>query len=157
VGTLTRRVAADRVVNLAAKARRPAKPPRAPRTLRGVELLRRAQEWRRQLEAGEVRTQADIARKERVTRARVTQVMGMLRLAPENQEQILAMSATSGRPALTERALRPIVRAQRANDQDAFLHDLLVSKDHFPGTSRMKPTSPPPDLTHDGWIGPDRA
>jgi len=44
VGTLTRRVTADRVVNTAAKARRPAKPPKQPRTPQVVELLRKAQE-----------------------------------------------------------------------------------------------------------------
>lgn len=44
VGTFKRRVTADRVVNVAAKARRSAKPPRVPRTPRVVELLRKAME-----------------------------------------------------------------------------------------------------------------
>ncbi len=72
VGTLTRRVTADRVVNAAARARRPAKPLRQPRTPRVVELLRKAQEWRRQLDAGKVASQAEIARPEGITRGRVT-------------------------------------------------------------------------------------
>jgi hypothetical protein len=46
--------------------RRP-KPPREPKTPRVVELLRKAIEWRRQLDAGEVRTQADIARRSAIT------------------------------------------------------------------------------------------
>ena len=62
-----------------------------------------------QLDTGEVRNQADIARREGVTRARVTQVLGLLRLAPEIQETILAMPKVSCRPAITERALRSIV------------------------------------------------
>jgi len=54
-----------------------------------VELLHKAIEWRRQLDTGEVRNQADIARREGVTRARVTQVLGLLRLAPEIQDQLV--------------------------------------------------------------------
>ena len=44
VGTLKRRVTADRVVNVATDTRRPAKPPKQPQTPRVVELLRKAQE-----------------------------------------------------------------------------------------------------------------
>lgn len=73
-----------------------------------TELLRKAIEWQALLESGEAATQADIARREGITRARVTQIMGMLRLAPEIQEHILSMSETVGRPAITERALQPI-------------------------------------------------
>jgi hypothetical protein len=54
-----------------------------------VELLHNAIEWRRQLDTGEVRNQDDIARREVVTRARVTQVPGLLRLAPEIQNQLV--------------------------------------------------------------------
>ena len=75
-----------------------------------VELLRKAIEWQRQLDTGEVRNPADIARGEGVTRARVTQIPGLLRLAPEIQEMILAMPKMSCRPANTERALRSIVQ-----------------------------------------------
>ena len=53
-----------------------------------------AMEWQRQLDAGEVDTQAEIARREGVTRARVTQVMAMPRLAPEIREHILKTSRT---------------------------------------------------------------
>jgi len=84
------------------------KPRKEPRTPRVVELLRKAIEWQRQLNAGEVRTQADIADRERITRARVTQVMGMLRLAPEIQEQILSLPDSARRFAVTERILRRI-------------------------------------------------
>jgi hypothetical protein len=85
------------------------KPPRVPKTPRVVELLRKAIEWRRQLDAGEVRTQADIAQREGITRARVTQIMRLLRLAPEFQEQILSMPDITRRSAITERQLRPMI------------------------------------------------
>ena len=75
-----------------------------------VELLRKAIEWRRQLDAGEVSNQADIARRQGITRARVTQVLGLLRLAPEIQEHILSLPDTDRHPAVAERALRSISR-----------------------------------------------
>jgi hypothetical protein len=90
-----------------------------------IELLQRAQEWHRQLEAGEVRTQAAIARREGITRARVTQVMGLLRLAPEIQEQVLSLPDTVRRPAINERALRPIAQLESVADQRTRFQALM--------------------------------
>ncbi len=126
IGTLKRRVTADRVVNVTANARRPAKPPRQPQTPRVVELLRKAQEWRRQLDAGEVSTQAEIARREGITRARVTQVMGLLRLVPEIQANVLSLQDVSCRPAISERALRPITKLENVTDQKARFRELIA-------------------------------
>ena len=55
-----------------------------------------------------VASQAEIALREGITRARVTQIMGMLRLAPEIREKILSLPDTLHRPPMTERMLRPI-------------------------------------------------
>jgi hypothetical protein len=55
-------------------------------------------EWRRQLDAGEVQNKAEIAQREGITRARVTLVMRLLRLAWEFQEQILTMPKTIRKP-----------------------------------------------------------
>jgi biotin operon repressor len=44
-----------------------------------MDNLARALEWQRQLEAGEAESQAAIARREGLTRARVTQIMNRLR------------------------------------------------------------------------------
>ena len=110
IGALTRRVSGDRTVSAVLQVRGNPKPHREPQTPRVAELLHKAIEWRRQLDIGEVRNQADIASREGVTRARVTQVLGLLRLAPEIQETILAMPKVSCRPAITERALRSIVQ-----------------------------------------------
>lgn len=117
VGALKRRVAPDQTVNaLSAKARN-RKPHKAPQTPKVVEQLRTAQEWRRQLDAGEVRNQAEIARREGITRARVTQVMGLLRLAPEIQELVLSMPDLIRRPSITERSLRPIAQLKDLAEQ----------------------------------------
>ena len=50
---------------------------------------------------------AAVARRGRVTRARMTQIMKLLHLAPDLQEHILLLPPSS---RLTERHLRPIVR-----------------------------------------------
>ena len=73
-----------------------------------VTLLRKAIEWKALLESGEASSQAAIARREGISRARVTQVMGLLRLAPEIQERVLSLPDLVRRPAITERALRPM-------------------------------------------------
>ncbi len=59
--------------------------------------------------AGEVRDYADIARLGHVTRARVTQIMNLLNLAPDIQEEILFLPPTAKvRQALPERRIRSI-------------------------------------------------
>jgi hypothetical protein len=126
VGALTRRVPADRVINALPPRARNRKPPRAPRTPRVVELLRKALEWQALLESGEVANQAEIARREGITRARVTQVMGMLQLAPEIQQHVLSLPDMVRRPAITERALRPIAQLPQKRDQLHAFHQLLT-------------------------------
>ena len=90
-----------------------------------VELLRKAIEWQVLLESGEIINQADIARQEGITRARVTQVMGMLRLAPEIREKILSTPNAVRRPLVTERVLRPIATITDYHDQIREFHKLL--------------------------------
>jgi hypothetical protein len=61
------------------------------------------------LQQGEVRDYADLARLGHVTRARVTQMMNLLNLAPDIQEQILFMPPTVvGRDVVKEWQARPI-------------------------------------------------
>ena len=90
-----------------------------------AELLRKAIDWQALLESGEVPNQAEIARREGITRARVTQVMGMLHLAPEIQQHVLSMPEVVRRPAITERALRPIAQMEDRTEQHAAFLALL--------------------------------
>jgi hypothetical protein len=53
-----------------------------------------------------IRDYAEVARRGRVTRARMTQIMKLLDLAPDLQEQILFLPPIKG---LNERNLRPVV------------------------------------------------
>jgi hypothetical protein len=57
-----------------------------------------------------VKDYADLARLGRVTRARVTQIMNLLLLAPDIQEEILFLGPTvSGRDAIKERDMRQVM------------------------------------------------
>jgi len=66
-------------------------------------------EWKALLESGQDADQTEIARRGGINRARVTRVMGMLRLAPEIKEHILPMPGTTGRPPITEHMLHTII------------------------------------------------
>ena len=58
---------------------------------------------------GTVKDQADLARLARISRARVTQIMDLLLLAPEIQEEILFLPVVGKRKdRITERQLRVI-------------------------------------------------
>jgi hypothetical protein len=126
IGVLARRVPPDRVVSAAPPSRGNYKPPREPKTPRVVEFLRKAIEWQALLESGTIANQAEIACQEGITRARVTQVMGMLRLSPEIQEHILSMSEITRRPTVTERILRAVEPITDRREQVLQYRKLLV-------------------------------
>jgi hypothetical protein len=113
IGALRLRAPPSRVV----PSLPPCNPAGAPKTSRVVELLRKAIEWQALLESGQITTQAALACQESITRARVTQILGMLRLAPEIQERILSLPDTIRRRAVTERMLRPIKAVANHRDQ----------------------------------------
>jgi hypothetical protein len=69
-------------------------------------LMAIAIRFERLVRTGTIRDYAELARLGRVTRARITQVMKLLDLAPDIQEQILFLPSTNG---LNERNLRRIV------------------------------------------------
>jgi hypothetical protein len=60
---------------------------------------------------GVVKDQAELARLGHVSRARLTQIMGLLSLAPDIQEAILWLPPVeAGDDGVTERELREVVR-----------------------------------------------
>jgi len=125
IGTLTRRVPADRVVSAVPPPRGKPKPPKVPRIPRVAEFLRKALEWQTLLKSGEATNQATIARREGISRVRVTQVMWLAHLAPEIQQHVLAMPETIRRSAISERALRPIARLDDVADQQTRFQELI--------------------------------
>lgn len=82
------------------------------RTPRISKLMALALRFDRLISEGEITDQAELARLGQVSRARVTQIMNLLLLAPDIQEEILFLPRTlSGRDAIRERHIRQITTA----------------------------------------------
>ena len=80
-------------------------PPRVPRIAR---LMALAVKFQDMVDRGEVRDYADLARLGFVTRARLTQIMNLLLLAPDIQERLL--EGVLRQSFASERHLRPVIR-----------------------------------------------
>jgi len=95
---------------------------RVPRVARLMALAIRCEGL---IESGAVANQADLAGLGHVTRARVTQIMNMLHLAPDIQEEVLHLPRVSkGRDSITERDLRPISKEWDWNRQRTMWNQL---------------------------------
>lgn len=81
--------------------------PRIPRISR---LMALAIKFQQMVDLGEVRDYADLARLGYVTRARITQIMNLLNLAPDIQEEILDLAASVENTTLAERQIRSITK-----------------------------------------------
>ena len=87
----------------------PVTPPPKGRVPRISRLMALAIRFDRLIKDGEIEDQADLARLGNVSRARVTQIMNLLQLAPEIQEALLFLPLTvKGRDTIRERHIRPI-------------------------------------------------
>ncbi|NIO29510.1 MAG: hypothetical protein GTO29_13265 [Candidatus Latescibacteria bacterium] len=71
-------------------------------------LLALAHRWNRLIEEGTVADRTEIARTMELSRARITQIMDLLYLAPEIQEYILFFPGRSKLRMVPERAVRSI-------------------------------------------------
>ena len=69
------------------------------------------------IEAGRYKDYADVARHHGLTRARLTQLMNLLLLAPDIQEEVLALEFPVGREPVTERTLRRVLASLCWEDQ----------------------------------------
>ena len=88
----------------------PRKTPASGRVPRVARLMALAIRFDGLIRNGTVADYAEIARLGHVTRARLTQIMNLLHLAPDIQEAILCLPCVeSGRDPVTERELRAIV------------------------------------------------
>ena len=73
-------------------------------------LLALAHHIQGMLDRGEVSSLAEVAELGHITRARATQIMNLLLLAPDIQEEILSLPPTTeGRDSITERGVREIL------------------------------------------------
>jgi hypothetical protein len=68
-----------------------------------------AREWRQVLDDGEYPSLAVLARHLKISRARVTQIMNLLRLSPGVLEMISSLGDPLRSPIVVERKLRPLL------------------------------------------------
>jgi len=73
-----------------------------------------------------VKTQADLAREMGVSRVRITQVMSLLRLAPEVQEQLLRLTDQQAIRFFSENRLRPLTQINDPQRQLEEFQKLLA-------------------------------
>ena len=74
-------------------------------------LMALAYKFQELVERGDVKDYADLARLGHVTRARMSQIMNLLNLAPDIQEEILFLPRTvKGCDPIGERNIRPITK-----------------------------------------------
>jgi hypothetical protein len=108
---------------------RPPSPAPTPGNLpRVTRLMALAIRFDQLIRDGEVHDLADIARLGHVTRARVTQIMNLLHLAPDIQEAILALPRVEeGRDPITERNLRPIAAIVDWQKQRRMWQDIIAA------------------------------
>ena len=76
------------------------------------------------IESGHYADQADVARHHGLTRARLTQLMNLLLLAPDIQEEVLALKFAAGPQPVTERTLRRVLGSLVWEDQRALWAEL---------------------------------
>ena len=93
------------------------------------------------IKEGEIEDQADLARLGNVSRARVTQIMSLLQLAPEIQEAILFMPRTvKGRDPIRERKVRTITTELDWRKQRRLWKELTF--DQQTELAESEPTNP---------------
>jgi hypothetical protein len=78
---------------------------------------------------GVVRDYADLARLGHVSRARATQIMDLLHLAPDIQEQLINLRSSNGSVQnVCERHLRKMVRVTDWSEQRQFWKNILCAE-----------------------------
>lgn len=73
-------------------------------------LLAKAEQWQGEIDRGEVRNRADLARRERLSHVYVGHLLGLLRLHPVIREAIAALPPGTSRRVISERKLRPVTK-----------------------------------------------
>ena len=91
----------------------PPSPPREPvrRPARIARMLALAHRLQAAIDCGEYRDRADLARQLGFTRARISQLLNLILLAPKIQERILFMEAVNGVEPVRERNIRSILHS----------------------------------------------
>jgi hypothetical protein len=116
------------------------------RPARVAVTLALAHSIQRAIDRGEIGDQAEAARMLGVTRARMTQILDLIRLAPDLQEEMLFLEALDDDVPLTERSLRVVLRTDSWLEQrhildsapsHSFRRKTRASSPDESGSSRM--------------------
>ena len=106
----------------------PPPPPQVRRPARVAQALARAHRLEAAIAAGDYADRADVARQLGFTRARITQILDLVLLAPDIQERILDLWTNGGREPLTERPLRNVAGISSWRDQRSAWARLLAAR-----------------------------
>lgn len=93
--------------HVSTKPRQPPAPPK-PRIPRIAKLMAIAIHLDRLLQKGRLSDLSEAAELAHVTQPRMTQIMNLNHLAPDIQEELLFLPATTGRESIHEKLLRPV-------------------------------------------------
>ena len=108
-------------------------PPNRPRIPRITRLMALAIKFQDMVRCGEVHDYADLARLGYVTRARITQIMNLLNLAPNIQEEILSRPSDS--PGIQERHLRSVTSQVLWQEQRLLWHSMRPPRSVIPSAT----------------------
>ena len=75
-------------------------------------MLALAHKLQRAIDCGEYESRAALSRAYGLSRARITQLLDLLLLAPDIQERVLFLESVDGREVVGERALRRLLAAE---------------------------------------------
>ena len=81
------------------------------------------------LDRGAVKSKAELARKEGLSRARVTQILNLLNLAPEIRNYLMTIEDEKDCKILTERRLREIAKMKDNLKQIRMFRELMNQAD----------------------------
>jgi transcriptional regulator with XRE-family HTH domain len=99
-------------------------------------LLEQAGIYAEMLKRREVKSQAELARKTGVNRSRITQIMNLLKLAPEIQDYLKNLTDWLQIQYFTEKRLRPIIQVKDHQEQIRKFEEIkrrMESKNQFTG------------------------
>ena len=113
----------------------PPKPEPVRRPAKVARMLALAHHVQNAIDRGLVADRAAVARKLGLTRARVTQLLDLLLLAPDLQEAVLAMEAVDGVEPMAERTLRAVAHAGAWEEQRVAWAKLMGAR--VGGTKRL--------------------
>jgi hypothetical protein len=100
---------------------------------RVVKLLAMAVEWQRQIDAGEVQHRAEISHRQGLSRARVTQILNLLKLHPTIQDYVRNLTPDTPERLVTERKLRRLAKLDPGQQLEAaqFMFSALKDSAQF--------------------------